>query len=96
MRKVKEYDRQMKVEQKESNEKADAKQKSKVDKFMKVEKGIVLAYKKADSTNDEKPSVSNMQESAAKVINNFWIPSNTPNAKETRIEKPDTNSKYSM
>jgi len=93
VRKVKDYDRQMKKEQKELNELADAAQKSSIDKFMKVEKGVVLAYKKKDDNkkDDEKPSVSNMQESTAKVINNFWIPTNTPSANETKLKKPDTN-----
>lgn len=92
MRKVKEYDKQLKNDQKEFSEQAETERRNKVDKFMKVEKGLVLAYKKNDEKKDEKPSVSNMQESTAKSINNFWIPSNTPSAKETKIKKPDTNS----
>ena len=88
MRKVKEYDRQVKSEQKEQAELADAQQKDKVDKFMKAEKGALLLYKKpADSVakKDEKSAKD------APQINNFWIPSNTPEAKQSKLKRPDTN-----
>ena len=92
MRRVKEYDRQMKSEQKESAELAEAQQRDKVDKFMKAEKGVVLAYKRPgdEAKREEKPSASNVQD-ASKQINNFWIPTNTPEAKASKLKRPDTN-----
>lgn len=95
MRKIKEYDKQLKNEQKEQTELADAQQKDKVNKFLKVEKGIVLSYKRDDEMKknpDQIQGSSNTQEeSTSKAINNFWIPSNTPQAKQSKVKKPDTN-----
>lgn len=95
MRKVKEYDRQMKSEQKESAELADAQQRDKVDKFMKIEKGVVLAYKRpgdAAAKKEDKPTASSQPiQDPDKQINNFWIPTNTPEAKQSKLKRPDTN-----
>lgn len=65
---------------------AAAEKKDKVDKFLKVEKGVVLSsslssYKSDNSTNtqskkeddDQAPSVSNMQESHANKLPSFWV-----------------------
>ena len=91
MRKVKEYDRQMKSEQKESAELADAQQRDKVEKFIKAEKGVVLAYKRTDEVAREQASASKIQDADSKKINNFWIPTNTPQAKQSKVKRPDAN-----
>lgn len=56
-------------------------------KFLKGEKNIVsrsqIAAKESGS------SVSNMSNGKDKMLPSFWIPSKTPEAKETILQKPD-------
>lgn len=56
-------------------------------KFLKGEKNIVsrsqIAVKESGS------SVSNMSNGKDKMLPSFWIPSKTPEAKETILQKPD-------
>lgn len=56
-------------------------------KFLKGEKNIVsrsqIAAKESGS------SVSNMSNGKDKMLPSFWIPSKTPEAKETLLQKPD-------
>ena len=88
MRKVKEYDKQLKSEQKEFDELASAQQKDKIDKFLKNEKSIVIHKKEGEA----KKSVDvTSKKNSSKEINNFWIPSRTPAASASKLKKPDTN-----
>ncbi|KAK7863686.1 hypothetical protein R5R35_003075 [Gryllus longicercus] len=65
---------------------------TKVNDFLKTEKNIVSAPVNAfkeDPDKAEKPSVSNMTEGRDKHLPSFWIPSKTPEAKDTNLKKPD-------
>lgn len=98
VRKVKEYDRQLKSELKHQSQKIDDEKRSKIDKFIQIEKGVLMNYddlkKDQKSNSNSYSNQSSSSSSSSKAINNFWIPSNTPSAKETRLEKPDTNGQY--
>ncbi|XP_046673479.1 nitric oxide synthase-interacting protein homolog [Homalodisca vitripennis] len=92
-RKMKEYEKQKKKEQTELAELAAAEKESKLNSFVKSEKNIVSspveAFKKDDP--NARPSVSNMTEGRDKVLPSFWIPSKTPAARLSTVEKPDKN-----
>uniref|UniRef100_A0A1B6GAT7 Nitric oxide synthase-interacting protein homolog n=1 Tax=Cuerna arida TaxID=1464854 RepID=A0A1B6GAT7_9HEMI len=92
-RKMKEYEKQKKKEQTELAELAVAEKESKLNSFVKSEKNIVSspveAFKKDD--RNARPSVSNMTEGRDKVLPSFWIPSKTPAARLSTVEKPDKN-----
>ena len=60
-----------------------AKHAEKVKKF--VENGKLSAKQGASSSKD---SVSNMVDGLEKSLPSFWIPTLTPKAKETVLEKP--------
>ncbi|XP_049784748.1 nitric oxide synthase-interacting protein homolog [Schistocerca cancellata] len=91
-RKLKEYEKQKKKEETELAEIAAAEKDSKLNSFIKTEKNIVstpVTAFKSDTRNNDKPSVSNMTEGRDKHLPSFWIPSKTPEAKETTLKKPD-------
>ncbi|XP_047116485.1 nitric oxide synthase-interacting protein homolog [Schistocerca piceifrons] len=91
-RKLKEYEKQKKKEETELAEIAAAEKDSKLNSFIKTEKNIVstpVTAFKSDTKNNDKPSVSNMTEGRDKHLPSFWIPSKTPEAKETTLKKPD-------
>ncbi|XP_046997856.1 nitric oxide synthase-interacting protein homolog [Schistocerca americana] len=91
-RKLKEYEKQKKKEEIELAEIAAAEKDSKLNSFIKTEKNIVstpVTAFKSDTKNNDKPSVSNMTEGRDKHLPSFWIPSKTPEAKETTLKKPD-------
>ncbi|XP_068977913.1 nitric oxide synthase-interacting protein homolog [Bombus flavifrons] len=86
-RKLKEYEKQKQQEEEQSNEKSANEELQKLQKFLKGEKNIVsrsqIAAKESGS------SVSNMSNGKDKMLPSFWIPSKTPEAKETILKKPD-------
>ncbi|XP_050476535.1 nitric oxide synthase-interacting protein homolog [Bombus huntii] len=86
-RKLKEYEKQKQQEEEQSNEKSANEELQKLQKFLKGEKNIVsrsqIAAKESGS------SVSNMSNGKDKMLPSFWIPSKTPEAKETTLQKPD-------
>ncbi|XP_003492357.1 nitric oxide synthase-interacting protein homolog [Bombus vosnesenskii] len=86
-RKLKEYEKQKQQEEEQSNEKSANEELQKLQKFLKGEKNIVsrsqIAAKESGS------SVSNMSNGKDKMLPSFWIPSKTPEAKETILQKPD-------
>lgn len=86
-RKLKEYEKQKQQEEEQSNEKSANEELQKLQKFLKGEKNIVsrsqIAAKESGS------SVSNMSNGKDKMLPSFWIPSKTPEAKETVLQKPD-------
>ncbi|XP_049299576.1 nitric oxide synthase-interacting protein homolog [Anopheles funestus] len=91
-RKMKEYEKQVKQDEEEETAKANAEQQKKLDKFISTEKNIVS--NKAAIPNVEKPStsgaISNVSLGKRKELPSFWVPSQTPAAKISRIEKPDS------
>uniref|UniRef100_A0A8W7PWN3 Nitric oxide synthase-interacting protein homolog n=1 Tax=Anopheles coluzzii TaxID=1518534 RepID=A0A8W7PWN3_ANOCL len=90
-RKMKEYEKQMKQDEEEDAAKANAEHQKKLDKFISTEKNIVS--NKAVTLN-EQPStsgaISNVSLGKRKELPSFWVPSQTPAAKVSRIEKPDS------
>ncbi|XP_058464550.1 nitric oxide synthase-interacting protein homolog [Malaya genurostris] len=91
-RKMQEYERQVKEDQDEQTEKANAETKKQLDKFISSEKNIVSS--KTSNPVDEIPStsgaISNVSLGKRKELPSFWVPSQTPSAKKARIEKPDS------
>ncbi|XP_052895301.1 nitric oxide synthase-interacting protein homolog [Anopheles moucheti] len=91
-RKMKEYEKQVKQDEEEETAKANAEQQKKLDRFISTEKNIVS--NKAVIPNAEKPStsgaISNVSLGKRKELPSFWVPSQTPAAKISRIEKPDS------
>ncbi|XP_054289513.1 nitric oxide synthase-interacting protein homolog [Macrosteles quadrilineatus] len=92
-RKTKEYEKQKKKEESELAELAAAEKASKLNSFVKSENNIVSSPRdvfRKENGNDG-PSVSNMAGGKAKHLPSFWIPSKTPEARKTKVEKPDKN-----
>uniref|UniRef100_A0A182MSY5 Nitric oxide synthase-interacting protein homolog n=1 Tax=Anopheles culicifacies TaxID=139723 RepID=A0A182MSY5_9DIPT len=91
-RKMKEYEKQVKQDEEEETAKANAEQQKKLDKFISTEKNIVS--NKAVIPSVEQPStsgaISNVSLGKRKELPSFWVPSQTPAAKISRIEKPDS------
>ncbi|XP_053662423.1 nitric oxide synthase-interacting protein homolog [Anopheles marshallii] len=91
-RKMKEYEKQVKQDEEEETAKANAEEQKKLDRFISTEKNIVS--NKAVILNAEKPSasgaISNVSLGKRKELPSFWVPSQTPAAKISRIEKPDS------
>ncbi|XP_017889710.1 nitric oxide synthase-interacting protein homolog [Ceratina calcarata] len=86
-RKLKEYEKQKQQEQEQSNEKTANEELQKLQNFLKGEKTIVSRSQTAN--NESSSSVSNMSNGKDKTLPSFWIPSKTPEAKETKLQKPD-------
>ncbi|KAK1118964.1 hypothetical protein K0M31_013734 [Melipona bicolor] len=86
-RKLKEYEKQKQQEQEQSNEKSANEELQKLQKFLKGEKNIVS--RSQIITKESTSSVSNMSNGNDKMLPSFWIPSKTPEAKETTLQKPD-------
>ena len=76
-RKLKEYERQKNEDLKELQELAEAEKAAQVDRFEKAEKNI-----KSKGTQDSK-------DKNKPALPSFWIPSLTPQASKTKVEKPD-------
>ncbi|CAL7935890.1 unnamed protein product [Xylocopa violacea] len=86
-RKLKEYEKQKRQEEEQSNEKTANEELQKLQKFLKGERNIVC---RGQTTGEESASsVSNMSNGKDKMLPSFWIPSKTPEAKETILQKPD-------
>ncbi|KAJ8664594.1 hypothetical protein QAD02_006256 [Eretmocerus hayati] len=89
-RQLKEYEKQKKRLEEESQEKTANEELKKLQKFLKSE--ITIVSKEDDEKDGEaSSSVSNMSNGKDKHLPSFWIPSKTPEARETILEKPDKN-----
>ncbi|KOC63020.1 Nitric oxide synthase-interacting protein like protein [Habropoda laboriosa] len=86
-RKMREYEKQKQHEQDKNNEKTANEELQKLQKFLKGEKNIVS--RSQILTEESGSSVSNMSNGKDKLLPSFWIPSKTPEAKETMLQKPD-------
>uniref|UniRef100_A0A182K3R7 Nitric oxide synthase-interacting protein homolog n=1 Tax=Anopheles christyi TaxID=43041 RepID=A0A182K3R7_9DIPT len=91
-RKMKEFEKQVKQDEEEEAAKANAEQQKKLDKFISTEKNIVSS--KTATLNVEIPStsgaISNVSLGKRKELPSFWVPSQTPAAKVSRLDKPDS------
>uniref|UniRef100_A0A182QZ97 Nitric oxide synthase-interacting protein homolog n=1 Tax=Anopheles farauti TaxID=69004 RepID=A0A182QZ97_9DIPT len=92
-RKMKEYEKQVKQDEEDEAAKANADLQKKLDKFISTEKNIV-SNKTVAPNADQQPStsgaISNVSLGKRKELPSFWVPSQTPAAKVSRIEKPDS------
>uniref|UniRef100_A0A182PHN2 Nitric oxide synthase-interacting protein homolog n=1 Tax=Anopheles epiroticus TaxID=199890 RepID=A0A182PHN2_9DIPT len=90
-RKMKEYEKQVKQDEEEETAKANAEQQKKLDKFISTEKNIVSSKAvKANEQPSTSGAISNVSLGKRKELPSFWVPSQTPAAKVSRIEKPDS------
>ncbi|EEB19592.1 conserved hypothetical protein [Pediculus humanus corporis] len=89
-KKLKEYEKQKNKDKEELAELAQAENLSKIKNFLSCEKNIVTErLVKDDKTNGEQSTVSNMANGRDKKLPSFWIPSMTPEAQTSKMEKPD-------
>lgn len=91
-RKMKEYEKQLKTDEEELNEIANAEEKKRIEKFISTEKNIVSTAKIGGKIPEPGPStstISNMSNGKHKQLPSFWAPSETPDAKRAKIDKPD-------
>ncbi|OWR44846.1 nitric oxide synthase-interacting protein homolog [Danaus plexippus] len=85
-RKLKQYEKQMKREENEKKELADAEKQANLIKFMNRENNISNSK---SSESKASTSVSNLANGKHKELPSFWVPSQLPDAKITKLEKPD-------
>ncbi|CAG9091429.1 hypothetical protein JYU34_009700 [Plutella xylostella] len=84
-RKLKLYEKQLKKEESEKAELAAAEKEANLIKFMNREKNISSVQNKT-STSTPSTSTSSSQ---GKQVPSFWIPSQLPDAKISKLDKPD-------
>lgn len=88
-RKLKEYERLKKQEENDLLDKADAETSNKIKNFLQAENNIVSKPTSAFKTEAAPAeSVSNMANGNDKNLPSFWVPSKTPTATKTKLQKP--------
>ncbi|XP_049888206.1 nitric oxide synthase-interacting protein homolog [Pectinophora gossypiella] len=88
-RKLKQYEKQLKKEEAEKNELAAAEKEANLIKFMNREKNISSSATKSESGPSTSSSVSNLANGKDKQLPSFWVPSQLPDAKVSKLQKPD-------
>ncbi|XP_067932237.1 nitric oxide synthase-interacting protein-like [Watersipora subatra] len=95
-RKLKEYEKQVKKIQKESTMKASEGDVLEKKRFLETESSIKTKQAHASTSHGEGgaraktvASVSNMSDGKDRQLPSFWIPNETPDNKETVIQKPE-------
>lgn len=89
-RQLKKYEKQLKKEESEMAELAVAEKEAKLIKFMNREKNISSTSAKAtESKASSSTSISNLANGKDKELPSFWVPSQLPDAKIMKMEKPD-------
>ncbi|CAL8100881.1 unnamed protein product [Orchesella dallaii] len=88
-RALKEYEKQKRKEERELEELAAIEQANKVEKFVKAESNITVKSTYEDKKPQAGPSISNMAAGKDKNVPSYWIPSKTPQAKQSVAQKPD-------
>lgn len=86
-KKLKQYEKQLKKEENEKAELAAAEKEANLIKFMNREKNI--SSKTTNSYAGPSASVSNLANGNDKKLPSFWVPSQLPDAKHSKVEKPD-------
>lgn len=90
-RKLKQYEKLKKQEEEEIQAKFTEQDNKKINTFLKGENNIVS--KPIDGFKPDEPgtsSVSNMVNGLDKHLPSFWVPSKTPTATKSKLEKPDS------
>ncbi|XP_045487843.1 nitric oxide synthase-interacting protein homolog [Pieris rapae] len=86
-RKLKNYEKQLKKEDEEKKELAEAEREANLIKFMNREKNITNGTK--SDASHQSSSISNLANGKHKHLPSFWIPSQLPDAKISKLQKPD-------
>ncbi|XP_061167098.1 nitric oxide synthase-interacting protein-like [Saccostrea echinata] len=86
-RKQKEYEKQKNREKEELAELAKAESETQKQEFMSANSQAPVTKQTGDKPSTS--SISNMQEGKNKALPSFWIPSMTPAANATKMDKPD-------
>eukprot|EP00088_Acartia_fossae_P019535 TRINITY_DN21418_c0_g1_i3.p1 TRINITY_DN21418_c0_g1~~TRINITY_DN21418_c0_g1_i3.p1 ORF type:complete len:312 (-),score=113.37 TRINITY_DN21418_c0_g1_i3:77-949(-) len=86
-KKMKEYEKQKDSELEEMKDLAAAEKEEMKHKFEQTEKSIVT--KRLDKSKDNELGVSNMAGDRKRDLPSFWLPSCGPQAKKSKVEKPD-------
>lgn len=87
---LKKYEKQLKREDTEKAELAEAEKEANLIKFMNREKNISNSLSKpSSSTSSTSGSVSNLANGKDKQLPSFWVPSQLPDAKISKLAKPD-------
>ncbi|CAD7080759.1 unnamed protein product [Hermetia illucens] len=95
-RKLKEYEKQRKIEEAEEAQLSAVEEQRRLEKFINTEKNIVTKSSLAIGSKIDKSqfpstssSISNMSNGNDKSLPSFWVPSQTPSAKAAKAKKPD-------
>lgn len=86
-RQMKKYEKQLKKDESEKAELAAAEKEANLIKFMNREKNISSNIKDTDAGTSS--SMSNLSNSKEKQLPSFWVPSQLPEAKISKMDKPD-------
>ncbi|GAB0089842.1 Nitric oxide synthase-interacting protein homolog [Sergentomyia squamirostris] len=92
-RKLKEYEKQRKEEEAEEKETVASEHKKLLNKFIKTETKIVsnsVLEGASSSKSVPSTSISNMACGRDKQLPSFWLPSQVPTAKASKVTKPDS------
>ncbi|XP_055315400.1 nitric oxide synthase-interacting protein homolog [Sitodiplosis mosellana] len=89
-KKLKAYERQKQAERSEEAEANALEEQKKLMKFIDTEKNIVTSKYATPSTSAGTSSISNMANGRQNDLPSFWVPSQCPSAKKTKVEKPDS------
>lgn len=89
-RQLKEYERQKRKGEDEIAELEAAAKKSQLKKFFDGEKNIASTSVKSNGGETSHKSVSNMAAGKNKELPSFWVPSQLPDAKLTKMNKPES------
>ncbi|CAB4023144.1 Nitric oxide synthase-interacting [Paramuricea clavata] len=97
-RKTKAFEKQKRREEQEKHELKVAMERSKVERFEKLEKRLTTKPHDAFNTSKkDEPSTSTANNTkVGKELPSFWIPSLTPQAKPDEAKKPDTKTRCPM
>lgn len=88
-RKLKQYEKQLKKEDNEKAALAAAERESNLLKFMNREKNISSQSSKSENKPSTSNLVSNLANGKDKELPSFWVPSQLPDAKTSKLEMPD-------
>lgn len=87
---LKKYEKQLKKDDAEKAELAAAEKEANLVKFMNREKNITSNTGPSSSNGPSTSSVSNLANGKAKELPSFWVPSQLPDAKISKMDKPDS------
>lgn len=91
-RKLKQYEKQKRKEREEIAKLAAADQESNAEKFINMERSVVIKRDNSDPKpgSSQSESVSNMENGRDKILPSFWVPALTPkDDKKVDLKPPD-------